>query len=1129
MLTRLGDLRRGSGLATTALGAWLAGWLVAAGGLSVAQTPGLESLRDRGQAAFEEKQYGDAQQAFAAVAAHAAATAQDLFNLALARYELNDDSGAAAALDDAQVRDTDLAAIHYLRGLIHRRASEPAAARRALERAEQLAPNDPAVLYSLGVTLESLEEPEAGRERFQRVIDMGFEVGFQHYVSSLYRSGFQLMRAGERDAAGPYLERYQEYHRRLSQAQRAPAASEAGPLKQVVVPVANLAAADPESASRVAFMPPESLATRGRWAIVGDLGAGPTVLVPRADGVLLHGGDSYALEAAAGPAALGDFDRDGYDDLLVAADDGLHLYRNEAAAAPSLAEVTAGGLPDVGGVTSVQWVDADHDGDLDILLTSGVAGASVRLIDNHGGNTFADATAAARLDGSFPAASAVWADFDDDSDVDLYVVHPGADNTLYTNARGGRFEEIGAAVGAAGGRGDRVALAEDLDNDGAVDLVLGGDSGVRLLRNTGGGTFEAARMTPALGAVTALAATDLNNDGFLDLVADTGAGVLFLINEGDLSFGLDDRGLPGRFVAARDENGDGAADLLLENADSLAWYRQAGPVAPWLALRLAGIKNNIRGIGARLEIKAQGSYQRRTMRHGSIRVGLGHATTVEVVRITWPNGIVQNEIDVAPDQAIGPVVEIERLEGSCPLLYTWDGTGWRFINEVLGVAPLGMPLAVGVIHPADSDEYVLVPGEALQPLDGAFELRFTEELREAGYLDAIRLLAVDHPPNTQVVPDERFVSPPHPEFRIFLVDEPLVPVARNERGDDVTELIRSVDGRWTSPAALGPYEGLAAPHAVELELPAVGGDEVLRLFLTGWVYWATGSANLVVAEDPRFGFEPVRLEVPDGAGGWRVAIDDIGLPNAKNSTLAVELTGIVDPNDPRVRVSTNMRLYWDSVFYTLGGPHPRGLVPAGDWAGEWGVPKVGSMRLVGGESGQVPRVHILAPAAAEIRFRGFSRLNRGRDGFETFSYGIVSSTAPWNQHPGTYTRYGPVGELLQAADDRYAIVGTGDEVAVRFADTLPPPPEGWRRDWLVYLNGWVKDGDPNTLHGDRVEPLPYHAMSSYPYRLDETYPTDRAHREYELRYNTRPARANQPLLGPRRPWPARGSVPSARR
>ena len=164
--------------------------------------------------------------------------------------------------------------------------------------------------------------------------------------------------------------------------------------------------------------------------------------------------------------------------------------------------------------------------------------------------------------------------------------------------------------------------------------------------------------------------------------------------------------------------------------------------------------------------------------------GLGNRSLIDVLRITWPNGIIQNETGVAANAAVGPIGEVERLEGSCPLLYTWDGTGWRFINEVLGVAPLGMPLATDVIHSADFDEYVPIPGTALRARDGMFELRLTEELREAGYLDAVRLLAVDRPAGVQTVPNERFVAPPHPEFGIYAVTAQRAVTARDQLDRD---------------------------------------------------------------------------------------------------------------------------------------------------------------------------------------------------------------------------------------------------------------------------------------------------------------------------------------------------------
>jgi len=580
---------------------------------------------------------------------------------------------------------------------------------------------------------------------------------------------------------------------------------------------------------------------------------------------------------------------------------------------------------------------------------------------------------------------------------------------------------------------------------------------------------------------------------------------------------------------------------------------QRDPPAGWLSVEVTGIKNNLRGIGATVEVKAGGSYQLRPLRAAPLHFGVGAVDSVDVVRIRWPNGIVQNLLDVAVGQRL-EVTELERLEGSCPFLYTWNGDRWLFANEVLGAAPLGMLLAEGVYHSPDPDEYVFVAGEDLQPLDGGYEIRVTEELRETSYLDAVRILAVDHPPSLSVLPDEGFGGPPRPGLRLHAHEE-LSPVrAVDQDGRDWSAALAAVDGDWAVPFEPGAYDGLATPHALTLELPEISPAATpVHLYLTGWVYWSMGSVNLAIDQDPAVELTPVSLDVPDGRGGWRTAIEDIGLPIAKNTTLIVDVGELLDRADPRLRLRTTMRLYWDAARYSEGGPHPGGLVPIGDWQQEHGVPRPGILELraaggpgatveldggrsgsggamnlggeglgsgTGGNLGQtaslpVPpvRVHVLAPTWAELRPRGFSKLSRTPEGYETFDYQTVLASAPWEQHRGFYTRFGEVGELLDAADDRYVVLGTGDEVAIRFEAPLPPPPPGWRRDFLIYLHGWLKDTDLNTAYGDRVEPLPFHGMSSYPYPPPERYPDDDAHREFVERFLTRAPRPINPPLG----------------
>ena len=99
------------------------------------------------------------------------------------------------------------------------------------------------------------------------------------------------------------------------------------------------------------------------------------------------------------------------------------------------------------------------------------------------------------------------------------------------------------------------------------------------------------------------------------------------------------------------------------------------------------------------------------------------------MRITWPNGLVQNEMKQSPGKSIA-YKEAQRLSGSCPMIFTWNGEKFEFITDVLGVAPLGASSGDGKYFPVDHQEYIQIPGSSLVLKDGQFEIRITEELRE---------------------------------------------------------------------------------------------------------------------------------------------------------------------------------------------------------------------------------------------------------------------------------------------------------------------------------------------------------------------------------------------------------------
>ena len=180
----------------------------------------------------------------------------------------------------------------------------------------------------------------------------------------------------------------------------------------------------------------------------------------------------------------------------------------------------------------------------------------------------------------------------------------------------------------------------------------------------------------------------------------------------------------------------------------------------------------------------------------------------------------------------------------------------------------------------------------------------------------------------------------------------------------------------------------------------------------------------------------------------------------------------------KVRIVTNLCVYWDEIFLSEGASGT-GVKPA-----------------------PIPF------DSADLHFRGFSetRIDSQRKQPDTFFYNHVSPVSFWNPTPGLYTRYGAVDNLLRDVDDQLVIMGSGDEVRLLFpVAALPAPREGTIRDFLLKVDGWAKDRDPNTAFSATVQPLPFHGMSRYPYPAIEHFPRDAAHDSYQRTYNTRPA------------------------
>ncbi|HXF96458.1 MAG TPA: CRTAC1 family protein, partial [Gemmatimonadales bacterium] len=580
-----------------------------------------------------------------------------------------------------------------------------------------------------------------------------------------------------------------------------------------------------------------------------------------------------------------------------------------------------------------------------------------------------------------------------------------------------------------------------------------------------------------------LFAADFDNNGDVDLLgaAPTRAQV-WLKADGRLE---PHRELAFRITDVADLSGEGRLDLFGVSRDGRPrWFANRGVkdyfsavIRPRAAEATGDRRINPFGVGGEIEVRAGLLYQKQAIRGPVVHFGLGDHPVVEVARIIWPNGSVQAEFNLAATNET--VLTRQRLKGSCPWVFAFDGRRMRFVTDFLWRTALGLRINArgdaAVIH---SEDWIRIPGDQLAPRNGTYHVRITGELWETHFFDHVALLVVDHPAGTEAWVDERFTLPA-PEPRVTLTGAlGAVAGAWDHRGRDVTALIRDLDERFLDTFTLGPYQGIAEEHWVEVALgPAVPTEGPLWLVASGWVYPTDASINVAVSQ--RGGPFPggLQLEVADGTGGWVVAQSDLGFPAGKTKTMLVDLRGAFPPGAPRrLRLRTNLEIYWDRIAWAVGRPE----APV--------------------------TMHRVLPAVAELRYRGFSAVRQaGRRAPELPDYETLAAVAPrWRDLVGYYTRFGDVGPLIQATDDRYVIMNAGDELALQFA-APPPPRSGWTRDFVLVGDGWVKDGDYNTGFSTTVLPLPYHGMTDYgrpPGRLEDD-PAYRLHPDDWKTFHTR--------------------------
>jgi Flp pilus assembly protein TadD len=813
---------------------------------------------------------------------------------------------------------------------------------------------------------------------------------------------------------------------------------------------------------------------KGPWSWTGAVslnGEGaPTVAAANAREVRLGNGASFPFpggKAASAPEPDGilsiDFNYDFKTDFVLAGAGGLRfLLQDSPQQFEDVTRLTKVPATLLNAAYTGAWaVDIEADGDLDIVV--GAASGIPLVLRNNGDGTFTPMHPFPQISG---IQQFVWADFNGDGNPDAALIDGSGRLHVFLNERSAKFREL--IVPASLGTVTAIA-AGDMNHSSPVALVAVGVDGaiLSLHLHEESEQWNVAKLAEVPDAANhpardvRLHVADLDNNGALDLLMTSVQKTPMIWLQGtDGSFQI----LSGALHALKvfdlaDLNSNGHLDLLALSADGQPIYfaNQTTKGYHWQIIRPRARQTtgdqrvNSFGIGGEIEIRSGLLVQKQTIRTPELHFGLGFGPGVDVARIVWPNGSVRAEFALKPDQS---VMTEQRLKGSCPFLFSYNGKEMQFVKDAVpwGSA-IGLRInAIGAARVEATEEWYKIGGDQLVAKDGFYDLRITGELWETYYYDSLRLMAVDHPIGTEVFTDERFAVPAV-KLAVTAVGEPQ-PIAHavDDNGHDVTETLRTLDGKYLDTFGRGQYQGVTRDHYVEIDLgdkaPANGP---LWLIAKGWLHPSDSSINLAMSQGQHEHPRPLSLEVPDGHGGWKVAKANLGFPAGRNKICLIDLTNLFVSGMPRkLRLRTNLEVYWDSIEWAKGAP------------------------------GTKLMINKLAPVAADLHYRGYSTIHQENPSSpEIPDYNhLAATTQIWRDLSGYYTRYGDVRELLAGIDDRYVIMNAGDELSLRFS-APPPPPSGWVRDYVIAGDGWIKDGDYNSTYSQTVLPYPYHARKDY--------------------------------------------------
>ena len=1052
-----------------------AGAFLALAGCGGADGPGAETVagNDRGVGLMGQHDFAGAEEVFADVVRAAPDWLDVRVNLAIAtlnRQREGDETLALEILAGVLEADPQHLRALYTSAILRFHGGDVATATALFRRVVEADPRDAYAAYFLGQCLLQGGDNEAAAPWFLKVVELDPNLVSAYYTGSLAlrrlgrtEEALTLLREFERRRPSPAARTAEIKYLRMgpkaeavavSQEQTTPSERPDGPLFGAPTILAqDLIGADGWTITAV------DVNADGRQDLVGTASRGVAVFI----GQTGPAGAEYGFERiadhplatseGAGAVLWGDLDEDGLIDAVLCGPSGAaHWRRTTDGWRP---EAALGDRPCAAGA----MFDADNDGDLDVF-TAGPEGNA--LYNNNRDGTFARLDDAGLQGGD--GRQVLAADLDSDRDLDILVLNREPPHDVWRSGLAWRYD-------APAGFDDLKATAlqavtvMDSDADGHREIYGATPTGEILRWRYDGLAWNREPVAAAIvagdppaPATHQLDVADFDGDGAVELLRAFGDELTVLDpRTGAILWRQTVPGLATARAAVHDA-GRGASVVAI-GADGLLMWSPGPGRHPFLAIAPTGrgenaqTRSNASGIGTEVRVRFGGRWSIHDALdpHSGpgqslqpISVGLGGAAEADFIALQWSDGVSQTELALAAGQR-HVIVETQRQIGSCPVLFVWDGSGFRFVSDVLGGAALGYLMAPGKYAPPRPAESYMLDSTLLAPRDGRYQVKLAEPMEENTYLDHAELAVYDLPAGWSMVLDERLAAGGAPATgRPIFYRRSASPVrVTTADGLDVTELATKADRSAPPPGPLDPrFIGLlAADQVLTLTFDERLDTEGAVLVAHGWIEYPYSQTSFAAAQ-AGVRYRPPTLEARGDDGVWRVVAAEFGYPAGMPRQMALPLPAL--PAGARaLRLKSNMEIYWDALAVVWEAP-----------------PEL-----------EQPRVTASALVAARVARTGFAKRTTGRQRQPHYDY---RDRAPfWDAKAprGFYSALGDATDLLRDIDGGLAIIGSGEEIHLEFA-AAPDPPPGYQRRFVLRFDGWAKDMDLYTRDGRTVEPLP---------------------------------------------------------